>query len=157
MGYHGSMKLKGPVTSKKMRLLPLEDSPDLPPWAIELLLEASEQLSEGQVQAEPRDEERFYGSTMITIDLERIADRVREPITPELAHAIADALGASEAFHERMERLGRLEAERRIAMRLPRHSDAEVRLRVVGTSILIDVDIECRLVKPRAPGRQGVS
>ena len=148
------MKLKGPVSSNKLRIFPDDGSKSIFPWVIELLLEESEQLSEGQVREEAHQEELFFGSTMITCDLDRLSGRIREKITPELACAVADSLSESQEFHSEVMRIGKLDAERRIGARLPRHTEGDVRLRTVGTSILIDVDIECHLLRPKAPAKK---
>lgn len=130
------------------------DRKRITPWCIGLILEASEQLSEGEVRSEASGQEIYFGSTMLTCDLNRLAGRIREKINPELPDLLSRALSSSPLFHTIALRIGRIELERRIGNRLPSHAEGDVRIKPLGCSLLIDIDTECRLASPHSPSRK---
>jgi len=150
-----SDKLKEPVPALKVKLFRDAGQTDPEPWCINLVLETARQLSEGEVRSEPLDQQTFFGSTMITCDLLDLSGRIREKITPSLARSLSIALSGSPLFHTRVLRMARLDAEQKIGSslpgRLPENAEGEVKIHAAGTSLLIDVDIECHLAKSHLP------
>ena len=116
--------------------------------AIELLLSAAEVLSEGGVApANPALEgraagrEAWFGSTMLTIDLARVAAAVREPCDEARAARIAALLVGDTRIGRRVRKVAEREAERMAGRRLE-GALCEVRVRSRGTTVFVDVDVE---------------
>ena len=107
------------------------------PAAIEVLFTASARISEGQVARDGR----YYGSTMLTIDLESLRDHVADRCEATTAARLSKAMEEERSIHEAAARLA-LEEARRIAGRRLRRVEADVRVRTEGTKVFIDVDVE---------------
>ncbi len=115
----------------------------LSPTALEALLEAAEVISEGQVAVGDDGAPRYYGSTMVTLDLPRLAGVLREPCDALLARRLAALLGRDGAAQARVRALGATEAARRAGGPLV-GAETEVRVRVEGPRVFLDVDVEGR-------------
>ncbi len=109
----------------------------LSPTGIEALLAAASIISEGQLAADGR----FFGSTMITIDLAQLAEHVTDDCDARTAARIAEDLSAERVLLGRLAGRARAEA-RRIAKRPLDRLETEVRVRAEGRSLLVDVDVE---------------
>ena len=114
--------------------------------AIELLLRHASVLSEGECTDVPRDAAApgpgpFFGSTMLTIDLDAIQDAVREPCDASSARRVALLVCGDERFERRMRAIAEREASR-LAGRPIASAAAEVRVRAHGTRLFVDVDLE---------------
>jgi hypothetical protein len=108
--------------------------------AIELLLDAAEVLSEGQ--AEPGDARAtYYGSTMITIDLAKLADLVREPCDAASARRVSELLAADGRAAARVRKIAEREA-RRLAGRALGRIAISPSHRYAGSRVFVDVDVE---------------
>jgi hypothetical protein len=108
--------------------------------AVDLLFERADVLSEGR-RAQRPTAGGFFGSTMITIELLRCAEVVRERCEPALARRLAVLMARDSRVLRRAQRVAEREAERlageRVAVRT-----ADVRVRAQGTRLHIDVDVE---------------
>jgi hypothetical protein len=94
--------------------------------AIDLMFRGAQLLSEGQWQGE-----RWFGSTMITLDLARLADQVRDACDAATAHRVAELLA----------RDVRVAARARAGRPLLR-VDVELSARAAGECVHIDLDVE---------------
>lgn len=104
--------------------------------AIEVLFGLAEVLSEGQ-----RDGARYFGSTMITIDLARARGLVRDACDVADAHRVAALLEKDARVQARARTLAAQAAAERAAAPLAR-LDAELRVRAEGLCVRIDLDVE---------------
>ena len=104
--------------------------------ALEILLDGAEVLSEGQTQ-----ERRYYGSTMITIDLARHADLLREPCDALTARHTAELLEKDARAVGRIRRIADREA-RRLAGGAMARIATELAFRWQGPRVCVDVDVE---------------
>jgi hypothetical protein len=107
------------------------------PAAVEVLIARAARISEGQVARDGR----YYGSTMLTIDLERIQDQLSEVCDVATATRLARLIEQQPEVHEAAARLALQEA-RRVAGRRLRRVEADVRVRTEGVRVFIDVDVE---------------
>src|SRR5207245_9984806 len=87
--------------------------------AIEILIDGADVLSEGQHAAA-----RYYGSTMITIDLARHAALVREPCDAASARRVAELFGKDARACARVRKIAEREARRLWARPLARRAGA---------------------------------
>lgn len=104
--------------------------------ALEILFDGAELLSEGQVQ-----DRRYFGSTMITIDLARHADFLREPCDAVTARNTAALLEKDARAIGRIRRIAEGEARRLASSALLRIA-IELAFRWQGTRVCVDVDVE---------------
>ncbi len=109
--------------------------------AIEILLERAKILSEGRRSASPTAKARWFGSTMITVDVAALADFVREPCDARAARRVAELIGDDARVHKRVQRIAGREADR-LAGATVRVRASDVRVRVQGTLVHLDVDVE---------------
>lgn len=106
------------------------------PAALDLLLASAERISEGQIAAE-----RYLGSTMLTVDLTRVHGVVQDACDVATAARLARHLEGEPHVKLALQELALKEA-RRIASCPLELVDAEVRVRVEGTRLFLDVDVE---------------
>lgn len=109
--------------------------------AIEILLERAHVLSEGQRSASATAKARWFGSTMITVDVAALGDAVREPCDAAAAGRVAALVAADARVIKRVQRLAGREADR-LAGATVRVRAGDVRVRVQGTLVHLDVDVE---------------
>jgi hypothetical protein len=112
--------------------------------AIEICFALATQLSEGQ-----RDGDGYLGSTMITIDLERAAHLVSDACDAATAHRLAELAIHDDRLKHRARAIGLAAAERVAGERLAGPA-IDIRVRAAGHHLHIDVDVEGKLVTPRA-------
>ena len=104
--------------------------------AIEVLFGVAEVLSEGQ-----RDGARYFGSTMIRLDLERVRDSVRDDCDAASARRVAELVEHDPRVRARARALAAAAAAERAGAPLAR-LDSEIRVRAAGSRVHIDVDVE---------------
>jgi len=104
--------------------------------AVEILFELASVLSEGQLE-----EDGYYGSTMITVDLGRAAAIVSDDCDVATARRVTDLIADDERVHERARALALAEAERRAGCALG-SQQVDIRVRSSGAHVHIDVDVE---------------
>jgi len=114
--------------------------------AIELLLASASRISEGQVAGDGR----YYGSTMLTIDVDRLGEQVSDAGDVSTAARLAHVMEGEPEVHARAARLA-LEEARRICGRRLRRAEADVRVRCDGTSVFVDVDVEAEVLARAVP------
>jgi hypothetical protein len=109
--------------------------------AIEILLERAKILSEGSRSQSPTAKSRWFGSTMITVDVAALGDVVREPCDARAANRVAELVSGDARVHKRVQRIAGREADR-LAGTTVRVRASDVRVRVQGTLVHLDVDVE---------------
>lgn len=93
-------------------------------------------LSEGQRQGA-----RYFGSTMITLDLGRAQAALREPCDAADARRVAQLLEKDARVQARVRGIAASAAVERAGAPLAR-LDAEVRVRASGSRVHVDLDVE---------------
>ena len=104
--------------------------------AIEILFDLAAVLSEGQLE-----DDGYYGSTMITIDLARATAAVRDDCDAATARRVTDLLADDARVTERARALALAEAEARAGCALA-SGQVDIRVRSTGAHVHIDVDVE---------------
>ena len=115
-------------------------------FAVDALLSAPRIVSEGSIESDAGGEPRFVGATMITIELDD--SRFAAISLPVERERLRIALTRSIAMHVKLMRLAREEAERMSAPSLPRGMRTELEFTIEGSSLLVDIEIECPLAEP---------
>jgi hypothetical protein len=122
--------------------------------AEEILFEHAEVMTEGSTGREPREGGAFFGSTMITIDLEKLGGRLRGLDAPGMNEALRDVVGSSVRVRLRAMRIACAEVARRVPDRDLGTAQVEIRTSLVGSRLHLDVDLEVPFDVPserRAP------
>ncbi len=107
------------------------------PAGFEVLLRGARRLSEGKVD----DHGRFFGSTMLTFELEQMRHLLREGGDRVVARRLAGKLAHEPSLLAMVERLAIGEACR-VAGGSLRDPVAEVRISSRGSQVLLDIDVE---------------
>lgn len=122
--------------TRRVSLFEREVSVRLAPVALELLHGAARTLTEGDL-----DGETYAGSTMLTIDLARTADRVSDPIDASTAQRVAVLYDADDRARDHARRIAAKEARRIAGVDLVQANiDLETRAR--GQEIHLSLNIE---------------
>lgn len=133
------------ATARRIALFEREVRWRLTTAAIEILFDVAEILSEGQRQgADPRGPGRWFGSTMVTIELLRASDLFREEPDASTARRVAELLRLDARVAARLRGIATADAEVRSGDRLGR-AEVELRARSVGTKVFLDLDLEVEL------------
>jgi hypothetical protein len=109
----------------------------LAPVGLDLLFRSAKVLTEGQ-----EDGARYFGSTMMTIDLAKLAPRVSDDCDASCARRVVELAAADERLRERARRLAVTEAEQRGGgLDSPA---VDVHVRREGRVLHLDLDVEAR-------------
>jgi len=111
----------------------------------EELFRVAEVLSEGGRRAVGGQRDSYFGSTMISIDLERLRPLFRGGLDQRSLQLLADAVDGSVRVRLRAMRLARSEAARRVQDRTLGTAFVETRVRLTERQLHIDVDLEVAL------------
>jgi hypothetical protein len=122
---------------RRVGLFRREITESVSPAALEVLLATAGRISEGQLSREGR----YYGSTILTIDLEQLGAYVQDRCDAATAARLAAVLEHETELHQAAARLALTEAQR-IAGRPLRKVEADVQVRTEGSRVLVDVDVE---------------
>jgi hypothetical protein len=141
-----AQKIAVPVPPKKpmaftrrVSLFEREVSIRLAPVAVELIHGAARMLTEGELSGDGA----YAGSTMLTVDLARTADRISDPPDASTAQRAAVLYAADERCREHARRIGIAEARRQAGCDLAApHVDVESRSR--GKELHLCVNIEAQ-------------
>ncbi len=109
----------------------------LAPVGLDVLFDAAKLLTEGQV-----DGERYFGSTMMTIDLAGVAPRVTDDCDPACARRVVELAAADERVRERARRIAVSHAVTRGGVLDTPAVDVHVRRE--GRVLHLDLDVEAR-------------
>jgi hypothetical protein len=107
---------------------------------VEMLLSRVSKLSEGQAQPDGR----YYGSTMLTLDVRELESIVRDACDVSTAKRLVRLLSGNETAAERIRVLAHAEATR-VAGHPLLPGGIDVRLRSEGSWLFIDIDVEATL------------
>jgi hypothetical protein len=107
--------------------------------AVDILIGSAQVLSEGQ-HAEGRD---FFGTVMLTVDLARVRDKVREPCDSATAQRVAALMATDPRVRRRVQQVARGEAQRLAGGKLAA-VDVDVTARASGTKVYVDADFQAR-------------
>lgn len=110
----------------------------------EQLFRCAEVLSEGSCRSLGAGES-YFGSCMITIELDQLQPWFRSGMDRKTRAALSDALDGSVRVRLRAMRLARAEAARRTPHRLLGTVHVETRIRLTEHQLHIDVDLEAAL------------
>lgn len=111
--------------------------------AEEELFRIAEVLSEGSVRE--GDGAAYFGSTMITFDLARLADRLRRPLDHASRARLAAAVDGSVRVRIRAMRLACEEVARRLPDRRLGTAQVETLVELRNGNLHVDVDLEVPL------------
>jgi predicted trehalose synthase len=125
------------ATARRVSLFEREVRVRLAPAGLDVLFDEARVLTEGQV-----DGARYYGSTMMTIDLARVQEKVSDECDAALARRVAELAAADERVRERARKLAVGAAERL-------HGDLDaptidVHVHRDGRVVHLDLDVEAR-------------
>ena len=110
--------------------------------AEEILFASAEVLSEGTLR-ETRGGRSYFGSTMITLNLDAVS--WREPLDEEARNRLLRAVQGSVRFRVRAMRLAYEEAARRVRERPVGTALIDTKVRLSGRRLCLDVDLELPL------------
>ena len=127
---------KPSAVARRVSLFEREIRVHLGTAAIEVLFGLAEILSEGQRQGG-----RYFGSTMITVDLGRARALVREDCDAADARRVAALLEKDARVQARARGLAAAAAAERAGAPL-RPVEVELRIRTEGLTVRIDLDVE---------------
>lgn len=105
--------------------------------AEELLFTCAELMTEARV-----DERGYSGSTMITFDLARVAEGLRDLSTEADRQRLLRVVEGSVRVRIRSSRFACAEAARRVPDRSLGTFSVETRMRLDGSKLLVDVDVD---------------
>jgi hypothetical protein len=108
--------------------------------ALDLVFERAEVMSEGQ-RSTRAGQPVYFGSTMLTVDLEALAPQLRESCDAGTARRLATLLANDAAAAARVKSVAGQEAVRIAGGRLKAIA-TEVKVRAKGARVFIDVDVE---------------
>ena len=110
----------------------------------EELFRRADILSEGGSRSAPGGD-TYFGSTMISFDLDRVTKQWRGDFDESARRQLADAVDGSVRMRLRAMRLACAEAARREPSRVLGTALTEIRVRLSGNQLHIDVDLEVPL------------
>ena len=111
----------------------------------EELFRCAEVLSEGGRRSAGGQRDSYFGSTMISIDLDRVRPLFRGGLDERTRKLLADAVDGSVRVRLRAMRMARAEAARRVQDRTLGTAYVETRVRLTERQLHIDVDLEVAL------------
>lgn len=135
------------VMTRRVSLFEREVSVRLAPVALELLHGSARLLTEGELDADS-----YAGSTMLTVDLARTADRISDPIDAATAARVATLYADDERCRDHARRIAVKEARRIAGCDLAAPLvDLESRSR--GAELHLSLNVEARRER-RAQGER---
>jgi hypothetical protein len=106
------------------------------------LFENAEVLSEGAVRVHEGRERRYFGSTMITFDLEALQKRWRGPLDAEARAELCSLVEGSVRVRLIAARIACAEVARRVTDRPLGTALVETKVQLSGNTLHMDVDLE---------------
>ncbi len=146
--------MKGLARARRGARLIVREHVSLSREAEEALFRVAEVLSEGGLRDGARGERAWYGSTMISFDLDRLASEWRGPLDEVTRQRLLRAVEGSVRVRIRAMRLAHHEVVRRNPDGTLGTASVEIRARLAGAWLHVDVDLEVPLgVSSRRSGR----
>ncbi len=115
--------------------------------ADELLLNYAKLMSEGDIFSRSDGGNSYFGSTFVTIDLQR-AD-IDLGSDENMPHVLLEAVEHAVFFRLRLMRLARLEVERRCIPHLIAEMFVQTEFRIDANQLFVDINVECPLAMPK--------
>ena len=122
--------------------------------AVEILLAGARKLSEGQLAHPQKAVPRYYGSTMLTIDLRQARPYVRNPLDAATAVRLAQRCNTEPILVFALKRIAQAEAERLAGGPLA-SVEIEVKARARKEQVLVDLDVEATIRQQQVNARSG--
>ena len=124
--------------ARRVSLFEREVRVRLAPVAVDIIHGAARVLSEGELAGDV-----YAGSTMLTVDLARTADRISDPPDSSTAQRVAFLYAADERCREHAKRVAYAEARKTAGCDLTApHIDVETRAR--GAELHLSLNVEAR-------------
>ena len=124
--------------ARRVSLFEREVRVRLAPVAVDIIHNAARVLSEGELAGDV-----YAGSTMLTVDLARTADRISDPPDSSTAQRVAFLYAADERCREHAKRVAYAEARKTAGCDLSApHIDVETRAR--GAELHLSLNVEAR-------------
>jgi len=128
---------------RRIALIEREIREHLSQAALDAIFARCEVISEGEVSA-GRGKTVFLGSTMLKCDIAALGAIMREPADEGTAQRMAALLAKEPSLDNRAQTVVRREVER-ITRNKPTSVRGETRIRVRGTCVFLDIDVEAIL------------
>ncbi len=109
--------------------------------ALELLLARADILSEGKISEKEKTGGKYYGSSMITMNLQEAADYIRDPLDAHSALKLVEMLPKDRRFRNLLRVIAEREAGKTAGVPFE-CLEFEISVEVDGARILIDLDVE---------------
>lgn len=138
-----SGRIKGLARATRIRDIRGAHHETLSREAEEELFRVAEVLSEGSVRE--GDAPSYFGSTMITFDLDRLSERLRRPLDDDTRSRLATIVEGSVRVRIRAMRLACEEVARRLPDRRLGTAQVETRIELRDGNLQVDVDLEVPL------------
>ena len=131
------------VQVRRIALIEREVREHLSQAALDAIFARSQVISEGEVST-GQGKTVFLGSTMLTCDVSALGEILREPADEGTARRMAALLAQEASLDARAQTIVRREVER-ITRSKPKSVRGETRIRVRGTCVFLDIDVEAML------------
>jgi hypothetical protein len=131
------------VQVRRIALIEREVREYLSQAALDAVFDRSEVISEGETST-TQGKSAFLGSTMLTLDVSVLGEILREPADEDTARRMAALLVDEPSLDVRAQVIVRREVER-ITHGKPKSVRGETRIRVRGTRVYLDIDVEAAL------------
>ncbi len=128
--------------ARRVSLFEREVTMRLAPMAVELIHEHARMLSEGGLAGDV-----YTGSTMLTVDLAKAADRISDPPDSSTALRVAVLYASDERARAEARRLAMTEARRLAGCDLSSPL-VDVESRARGAEVHLSLDVEARRQRP---------
>lgn len=133
------------VMARRVSLFEREVAVRLAPVALELLHGAARALTEGEL-----DGDTYAGSTMLTIDLARAADKISDPIDASTAQRVAVLYDADDRCRDHARRIATKEARRIAGVDLVQ-ANVDLETRARGHELHLSLNVEAHRERRQAP------
>lgn len=141
----GKCKLKPPVRASSSLPLARRTGYAITRSLEEELFRVADVLSEGGCRSGRNGATSYFGSTMISIDLSKIDHRGIGPLDNRSYEQLAQAVEGSVRVRLRALRIAYREVVQRVADRSFGTAQVETKVRLCGTQLHLDVDLEVPL------------
>jgi hypothetical protein len=131
------------VQVRRIALIEREVREHLSQAALDAIFVRCEVISEGETSIN-QGKTLFLGSTMLTCDVSALGEILREPADEGTAQRMAALLAKEASLDTRAQTIVRREVER-ITRCKPKSVRGETRIRVRGTRVFLDIDVEAIL------------
>jgi hypothetical protein len=131
------------ATVRRIALIEREVRERLSKAALDVIFARAKVIAEGERDT-TGGRNLFVGSAMLTCDIAEVGNILREPADVGTANRLATLLSKDPTLAERAMDIAKREVGR-VAGQPPRSVRGETRIRVAGTKVFIDIDVEAAL------------